>query len=77
MKKDWMQRFASFVRDNRRKMGYSQAQLAQVTGMNTSYISRLESGDNFQSIKIDFFVKLVDSFEMKDDEVMKLVGLRD
>ena len=72
-----MQRFASFVRDNRRKMGYSQAQLAQVTGMNTSYISRLESGDNFQSIKIDFFVKLVDSFEMKDDEVMKLVGLRD
>lgn len=72
-----MQRFANFVRDNRRKMGYSQAQLAQITGMNTSYISRLESGDNFQSVKIDFFVKLVDSFEMKDDEVMKLVGLRD
>ena len=71
-----MQRFADFVQENRRKLGYSQAQLAQVTGMNTSYISRLENGNNFHSVKIDFFVKLVDAFEMKDDEVMKLVGLR-
>ena len=77
MKKDWMKRFSRFVRENRRKMGLSQAELAKTTGMNTSYISRLESGENFQSVKIDFFVKLVDAFEMRDTEVMKIVGLRD
>jgi transcriptional regulator with XRE-family HTH domain len=76
MKKDWMKVFSRFVRENRKKMGMSQADLANFTGMNTSYISRLESGDNFQSAKIDFFVKLCDAFEVDEIEVMKFVGLK-
>lgn len=76
MDKNWMKKFASFVKENRKKMGLSQEDLAKATGMNTSYISRLEKGTNFQSVKIDFFVKLVDTFEMTDMDVMKTVGLR-
>ena len=71
-----MANFSKFVREQRKKMGLSQHDLAKATGMNTSYISRLESGDNFQSVKIDFFIKLADTFEMTDMEIMKLVGLR-
>ena len=71
-----MNKFSTFVREQRKKFGWSQARLAKKTGMNTSYISRLENGGNFQSVKIDFFVKLADAYEMSDSEIMKLVGLR-
>jgi transcriptional regulator with XRE-family HTH domain len=76
MKDNWMQNFAVFVKDQRRKMGMSQSDLAEATDMNTSYISRLENGGSFQSVKIDFFIKLADTFEMTDMEIMQLVGLR-
>ena len=76
MNKNWMQNMAKFVKENRKKMGLSQEDLAKATGMNTSYISRLEKGGNFQSVKLDFFLKLVDTFEMGEIEVLKIVGLR-
>ena len=76
MDKNWMKNFASFVKNTRKKMGLSQEDLAKATGMNTSYISRLEKGTNFQSVKIDFFIKLVDTFDMDEMAVLKEVGLR-
>lgn len=76
MQKNWMQSFSKFVRETRKKLGMSQEDLAKATGMNTSYISRLEKGMSFQSVKIDFFIKMVDAFDMTDAEVMKIVGLR-
>ena len=76
MKKNWMQNFSKFVRQTRKKLGISQSILAEETGMNTSYISRLEGGDSFQSVKIDFLIKLADSFDMSEHDIIKEVGLR-
>ena len=76
MQKNWMQNFSKFVRETRKKLGMSQENLAKETGMNTSYISRLEKGESFQSVKIDFFIKMADAFDMTDTEIMKITGLR-
>ena len=76
MKKDWMQNFSCFVKETRRKLWMSQSVLAEKTWMNTSYISRLEWGISFQSVKIDFFLKLSDAFEMNEMDIIKEVGFR-
>lgn len=76
MKKNWMKLLGKYVLENRRKRGFSQAELAKKTRMNTSYISRLESGDSFHSVKIDFFLRLADAFEVDEHELIKTVGLR-
>jgi transcriptional regulator with XRE-family HTH domain len=76
MDTDWMYRLSHFIKVQRKKLGLSQADLAEKTGMNTSYISRLESGESFQSVKIDFLLKLADAFDMDENEIIRLVGLR-
>jgi transcriptional regulator with XRE-family HTH domain len=76
IKKNWIKNYVKFIHSNRKKIGLSQAEFAKATGMNTSYISRLETGDNFQSVKIDFFLKVADIFEIEEREIMKKVGLR-
>lgn len=76
MKQDWMKNFSVFVLETRKKLGMNQEDLAKATGMNTSYICRLEKGTSFQSVKVDFLVRLADAFEMTDLEIMKIVGLR-
>ena len=75
MKTDWMKTFAEFVRTYRLKMGLSQVELAAITKMNTSYISRLENGKDFKSVKVDFLVLLSQAFDMPTQEIMKSVGL--
>jgi len=76
MNKNWMNSLSVFIKDNRKKNGISQATLADLTGMNTSYISRLEKGNSFQSVKIDFFIKVCDVFKLDEMEVLKQVGLK-
>lgn len=53
---------AKIVKKHRKKKGYTQAQLAELIGLNDQHISKLESGNYLPSLST--FFKIVDVLEI-------------
>lgn len=52
---DYRQRIGESIRENREKKGYSQDELAEIIGITTSTISKIEKGKF--AVSIDYIVK--------------------
>src|SRR5690242_3392493 len=65
----------SVIRAHREAAGYSQRQLAAMAGVNYSYLSRLESGDNDRPTA-EVLQRLADALEIDQDELLGFIGVK-
>ncbi|WKZ32048.1 MAG: helix-turn-helix transcriptional regulator [Thermodesulfobacteriota bacterium] len=52
MKKDMNKLFGNRIKSLRKRLGYSQEKLAEMTEISSKYLSRLETGDQFPSLEV-------------------------
>jgi transcriptional regulator with XRE-family HTH domain len=67
------QTFGQALRELRRAKGISQRQLAAKTGMDFSYISKIEN-DRLSPPSADTVVKISDALEISPDQLLALTG---
>lgn len=73
--RDRMKALGEFIYERRKKLGKTQSHIARAIGVNESYISRLESGDRFQSINLDTAYKLAEQLDTNVDELARIMKL--
>ena len=73
-RKNWLVNFIRYIKNKRKEVKMTQGELAEKTGVNPSYISRLENG-SFISVKVEFFVGVAEVFEEPIEKFMKKIGV--
>ena len=71
MKKVITQKFAQRLRDLRKKRGYTQERLAELSGVDYKHIQLLE-GKNPSSIRLDTLEKIAKAFEITVSGLLKM-----
>ena len=66
---NYKKKFGKHLQDLRKKRNYTQWKLAEITGIDSKYLSRLESGASSPSF--DMLKKLADALEVSPDYIMK------
>ena len=62
-------RFAEKIRKLRKKRGYTQDKLSDLTGIDYKYIQRLE-GKNPPAVKIDTIQRIADAFKVHPSKLL-------
>lgn len=68
MKLDLKHTIGKRVREVRRQMGFTQAELAEMTDLSVSYISYIECGKKIMSVKT--LIKIVDALNVTANELL-------